>query len=123
VKKSDCANVANRLEAVKEVLRRLSPDFLSENFTADGELYFSAGEEWKARQTLYRLMKRASVSLDIVDPYLDADVFEFLESIDAAVVLRLVTSNPKPLFLYQSTSALSQHGAGRGRLAGSASAP
>ena len=59
------------------------------------------GDRFHARQTLYHLLKRAAANIDIVDGYLDNEVFDFLDAMDDTVVFRLVTGPPKSLFTSQ----------------------
>ena len=87
---SDCGQIAHRLDAVREALKRLTPEFLKEDFSERAEFYYPEGDRFHATQTLYHLLKRAVSSLDIVDGYLDNEVFDFLEAIDTAVAIRLV---------------------------------
>jgi len=101
VERGDCQNILHRLEAVRAALTRLAPDFARDESSARAQFYFPEGDIYQARQTLFRLMKRAAARIDIVDPYLDPEVFEFLESIEPAVAVRLVTGAPKALFASQ----------------------
>jgi hypothetical protein len=42
-------------------------------------------------------MKRATSSLGVVDEYLDETVFDYLDALDPAVELRLITGQKKPI--------------------------
>ena len=97
----DCQCVVHMLDAVREALKRVTPGALHSDFSEQAEFYLPEGDRFHARQTLYHLLNRATASIDIVDVYLDSEVFEFLEQIDSAVALRLVTGPPKSLFISQ----------------------
>jgi hypothetical protein len=97
----DCPHIGHRLDAVREALKRAAPGALHGDFSEQAEFYLPEGDRFHARQTLYHLLKRATASIDIVDVYLDNEVFEFLAMIEDAVALRLVTGPPKSLFVSQ----------------------
>ena len=46
-------------------------------------------------------MKRATNLVEIVDPYLDTDVYDFVDTLDTVISVRLITGNPKQLFIQQ----------------------
>jgi hypothetical protein len=43
-------------------------------------------------------MKRAAKELVIVDPYLDDTVFDYIESLDSNIVIRMLTESKKAVF-------------------------
>jgi hypothetical protein len=97
----DSEHVVCMLDAVREALKRVTPGALHDDFAEQAEFYLPEGDRFHARQTLYHLLKRATASIDIVDVYLDNEVFEFLAMIEGTVALRLVTGPPKSLFISQ----------------------
>jgi hypothetical protein len=97
----DCRNVGLRIAVLRQVLKEIEPDFLRAEARAPTQLYFQAGEGYRARQEFYRLLRRAARGVDIADPYLDAIVFDYLEPLEPALRIRLLTGTPKPLFLRQ----------------------
>lgn len=101
VAQSDCRNIGRRIAVLREILSEIEPDFLRSEARAPTQLYFQAGEGYQARQEFYRLLKRATKSIDIADPFLDPDVFDFVDALDPALAIRLLTGLPKPLFVQQ----------------------
>src|SRR5262245_57894480 len=97
----DSKHIVHMLDALREVWKWVTPGALHSDLSEQAEFYLREGDRFQARQTLYHLLKRAAASIDIVDIYLDNEVFEFLEMIDSAVALRLVTGPPKSLFVSQ----------------------
>jgi hypothetical protein len=101
VARSDCRNIGLRIAAIREILNEIEPEFLRAEARTPAQLYFEAGEGYRARKEMYRLLRRASRDLAIADPYLDAAVFDFIEPLDRGLGLRLLTRTPKLLFLRQ----------------------
>lgn len=97
----DCRHIIHRLDAVRETLKRVGPGVLNIDFSEQAQFYLPEGDRFQARQTMYHLLKGATASVDIVDGYLDNEVFEFLAMMDSTVALRLVTGPPKSLFVSQ----------------------
>jgi hypothetical protein len=97
----DCRNIGRRIAVLREVLKEIEPEFLRAEARAPTQLYFQAGEGYRARQEFFRVLRRASHGVDIADPYLDAVVFDFIEPLDPGLNVRLLTGAPKPLFLQQ----------------------
>ena len=101
VDRSDCANVGRRIAVVREILKKIEPDFLRTERTGHTQIYLQAGEVFRARQEFYSLLLRASRSIVIVDPHLDPSVFDFVDAIDASISFRLLTGATKTLFVQQ----------------------
>ena len=101
VDKANCKNIGRRINLIRQMLSILEPEFLRTQKVERTQIYFQAGEKYRANQELYRLLKRASQVIDIMDPYLDTDVFDFIDAIDTTINVRLITGNPKPLFVRQ----------------------
>jgi hypothetical protein len=99
--RQDCGNIGYRITGVQRLLAAIEPDFLRADREPPSELYFQAGEVFRARQGLYRLLKRASSKVQLADPYLDADVFDFIEAIDAKIDWELLVGSPKRLLVRQ----------------------
>ena len=51
-----------------------------------------------AKKLLLKTMKRAKKSLAVVDPYLDEEIFDYIESLDISIDICLITGTPKPMF-------------------------
>ncbi len=67
----------------------------------DGEFYFRAGEQFRARQRLFQIMTSALTDVLIVDSYLDPTVLDFADVVDDHVTVRLLAGTAKPLFAQQ----------------------
>ena len=97
----DCRNIGRRIAALRVVLKEIEPEFLRAEQTPKAQLYFTAGEVYRARQEFYRLLKRGATRIDIADQYLDLDTFDFVDALDIGVATRLLTGTPKALFVQQ----------------------
>ena len=69
----------------------------------NNQIFFSAGEEYRAKKEIYSLMKRAASSLVVLDNYMDESIFDYVGSLDGVINVRLITSKRIPIFarLYQ----------------------
>jgi hypothetical protein len=101
VSPQDCVKIGRRIAILRSVLKEVETDFLSAESAQREQIYFQGGELYRARQGFYHLLKRAAKRIDIADPYLDPDVFDFVEILDGATASRLLTGVPKPLFTKQ----------------------
>jgi len=110
VDKADCKNVGRRIALLREILSKIEPEFLRSERLGRTQIYFQEGEVYRARQEFYRLLKLATHCIDIIDPYLDPDVLDFVDAIDITISFRLLTGTPKPLFVQQLSAF---QGAGR----------
>ena len=106
VHRPDCKNVGRRIAIVRQILAELEPAALRDDHLPKTQIYVQQGDTYRARQEVYRLMRRATVSLDIADPYLDAVVFDFVESMDPTVPVRLLTGSPPKAFFKSQLAAL-----------------
>lgn len=96
--KSHKENVEHWIEIVTKILNTTEPDFLRQIKRPKKEFYLSAGEEYEAKKTIWSIMKMASIKLSIVDVYLDGSIFDYLESLDPSIEMKLLTANRKPIF-------------------------
>jgi hypothetical protein len=101
VSPTSCRNVGRRIAVIRQVLQEIEPEFLRSEARTPTQLYFQAGEGYRARQGFFRLLRKAAETIDIADPYLGPDVFDFIEVLDPALMIRLLTGTPKPLFVEQ----------------------
>ena len=89
------------LRAIQEhiggLLTELQPSFLGHKLNEE-QYYFSQGQTFEAQKKIFELMKRASKSLAIIDPYLDDTIFDYVDSLSGQVELQLLTSTKKPIF-------------------------
>lgn len=96
--KSHRPNVEHWIEIVRKILNATEPDFLRQIKRPKKEFYLSAGQEYEAKKTIWGIMKMASTKLSIVDVYLDDSVFDYLESLDPGIEVKLLTADRKPTF-------------------------
>jgi len=96
--KSHRRNVEEWIEIIREILNTNEPEFLRRIKRPKKEFYLSAGQEYEAKKTIFSIMKMASSKLFIVDEYLDESIFDYLESLDSAIQVKLLTSSRKPIF-------------------------
>jgi hypothetical protein len=47
---------------------------------------------------LLKIMKRAKKSLAVIDLYLDEEIFDYIESLNETINIRLITAKQKPMF-------------------------
>ena len=89
---------------VQKVMNEFEPEFLRYEKRSKTQFFIHAGEFYRAKKIIYKIMKKAQNKLSIVDSYLDDTVFDYIESIDNLIEIRLITSNKKPIFkqLYNS---------------------
>ncbi len=95
---SDCANLDYRAETLRQVIDKYSPGFLDPGARAKVQHFFGAGEGYRAMRLVLQILKGARTSVAIVDEYLDDQVFDYIDSIDPAVSVRMVTGSKKPMF-------------------------
>lgn len=96
--KSHRVNVEHWIEIVTKILNASEPEFLRQIKRPKKEIYLSAGEEYEAKKTIFGIMKMASTKLFIVDEWLDDSIFDYLESLDPTIQVKLLTANRNPLF-------------------------
>jgi hypothetical protein len=101
VDRQDCPNVGYRIAGVRQLLTALQPDFLRAAQRPPTQFYFQAGEVFRARQEVYHLLKRATSIVQVVDPFLDPEVFDFVDAMDANLAWELLTGTRKALFVTQ----------------------
>ncbi len=94
----DSRNFGVLREGLKKILEEKEPEFLRAQKRPKRQRFFNAGEEYQAKLAMFQAMKRAQVSLWVVDEYLDETVFSYLESLDPGIQIRLLTANRKPIF-------------------------
>lgn len=86
VLKKDCEHFAKLRTTLKQLLEDNEPEFLRTQKRPKNQLFFSSGEIYEAKKAIFEVMKGAKTSLHIVDQYLDETIFDYLESLDHAVL-------------------------------------
>lgn len=98
VDRRDCENIESWVKIVREVINEYEPEFLRGERSDKKQYFLSAGDVYRAKKLILKIMKRAKKSLAIIDPYLDEDIFDYIDSLDASVGIQLITSSVKPMF-------------------------
>lgn len=94
----DCENLRYRIETIRRLLAELEPEFLRATDDPKNQYYFGVGETYRAKRRLFEILRGSQKHLDIIDEYLDADVFDYVESLDGCVRVRMLTGKKKPVF-------------------------
>ena len=98
VASKDCAHIEKWIDIIKSTISELEPEFLHEEKRQRKQYFFREGEEYQAKKVIFKLMKRATTHLVVVDPYLDDTIFDFIESVDPSINVQMLTRNRKPIF-------------------------
>ena len=93
-----CDNIDRFVRTVREVLDLYEPEGLREVGRPKDQFYFGASEAYKATKQLFKILKRANSEVAIVDEYLDDTVFDYIESLEPSVSVKLLTGTNKPMF-------------------------
>ena len=102
VDSSDCKRIQYWLDAIRQTLETLEPAFLKS--PPRNQVLLQSGDSYGAKSKLFALLKRAQRQLDLVDSYMDDEIFPYLESLPEGLSVRLVTLDRKPIFwtLYEA---------------------
>jgi hypothetical protein len=89
--------------AIENAIRAIRPDVLGDGGDCD-EYYFSPGQRYDALRTVLGIMRRATVKVLLIDPYMDDAALDLARTLDAGVRVELLTTNNWPMFarLYQA---------------------
>lgn len=98
VSPSNCTYVKERVAILRDVLNELQPEFLRDTERPKSQYFVSDGDLFRAQSTIFRLMKRASKRLAIVDTYLDDTIFDYVASLDETLQVTLLTGTRIRLF-------------------------
>lgn len=98
VSETNCKNIEYWLKVVQELLNEYDPEFLRSERREKIQYFFPLGDKYRAMKLLYQIMKRAKTSLVVIDEYLDDTIFDYIESIDDSVNIKLLTGKQKKIF-------------------------
>ncbi len=98
VVKKDCEHFVKFRDALKRLLEDNEPEFLRSHKRPKDQMFFAAGEVYEAKKALFEVMKGATTSLYVVDQYLDETIFDYLESLENEIQLKLLSGQTKPIF-------------------------
>lgn len=94
---NDCKNALYRAETLRQVLNEIQPEFLR-NGSLKTQYFFPEGEYYRAQKRLFQIMKRSRANIVIIDEHLDEVVFDYVETLDPAIAVQMLTGNRKPIF-------------------------
>ncbi len=95
---TDCVNLDYRAETLRLVIDEYSPGFLRGDARNKTQYFFPAGDAYRGRKIIYQILKGARTSVAIVDEFLDAEVFDYVELLDPAISVQMITGSRIPLF-------------------------
>lgn len=95
---SGCENIGQWVKIVRNIINEYESEFLRAECVGKKQYFLPAGDRYRAMKLLLKIMKRAKKSLSVVDPYLDEEIFYYIESLDASVDVQLITATLKPMF-------------------------
>lgn len=93
-----CDNIGRFVRTAREVLDLYEPEGLWGVGRPKDQFYFGASEIHKATKQLFKILKRANYEVTIVDEYLDDTVFDYIQSLEPTVSVKLLTGTKKPIF-------------------------
>jgi hypothetical protein len=94
----DCDNLRYRIDTIRLILNELDPEFLRDAAAHKTQYYFAAGEVYRSKKRILDIMRGARQQLDVVDKYLDADIFDYIDALDPELSIRLLTGSKKAIF-------------------------
>ncbi len=95
------------IKQIRRALDSVQPGFMGEHASGKDRHYFSPGEKYEAQRTFLGILRRASSSVSILDPYMDETAFDFARALPDTVTVRFLTTHPQGPFarLYDSLRA------------------
>jgi len=98
VSPKDCSYIKTWIKILHATINELEPEFLREEKREKKQYFIQDGDEYRAKKTIFKLMKRAAKELVIVDSYLDDTIFDYVESLDSSIGVRMLTESKKAIF-------------------------
>jgi len=95
---SHCNNLLNWIEFLHGLLNEFEPEFLRRLKREKTQFFLPAGEIYVSTKLLFNVFKRANTSLEVIDGYLDDEVFNYIDSLSDSITMRFLTSTPKSIF-------------------------
>lgn len=94
---SNYCRLFNFQDIVKELLKTCDPEALLEYLSKQNNFYYSKGNFFEAKRMVIKIMKSASNSIVIIDPYLDDTIFDYIDLIDEKIDIKLIASKIKKI--------------------------
>lgn len=98
VERDDCENIEHWVKIVRDIINEYEPEFLRSQCVDKKQYFLPQGDTYRAMSLLLKIMKRAKKSLAVVDQYLDEDIFDYIDSLDASVDIQLISAGQKRMF-------------------------
>ncbi len=98
VSPKDCSHIRTWIGILHATINELAPEFLREEKGEKKQYFIQDGDKYRAKRTIFNLMKRAERELVIVDPYIDDTIFIYIESLDSSIGVRMLTESKKAIF-------------------------
>lgn len=98
VNAGDCNKLIERIQLLKTVVNAIEPEFLRADHRNKDQFYFNAGDSYNPKKQVFGVMRKATSTLSIVDPYLDEEVFGYIESLSPTLPIKMLTGTKKPIF-------------------------
>jgi len=95
---SRCERIAQHVAMIDAALTQLEPDVLTPSYRLEQQVVLSAGDTFHAKRVFWELLSSARTAVVVVDPYLDDKIFPYVESLDPAIEVALLTCTRKPIF-------------------------
>jgi hypothetical protein len=92
---TDLQRLGLRLVILRKVAAELAPEAVRQALVTKRQNHIGAGERGDAIALVYRLMKRATSELLVIDQYADDAVFRLFASLDDSVNIRLLGTKPR----------------------------
>lgn len=97
-------------QILRELLAFSDPEFLPDLPREKTQFFFPSDDAYRAKKLFWKLMQTAQKSIVVVDEYLDDQIFDYIESLDANILIQLLTGRKKPIFKTLYDALKSQRG-------------
>jgi len=95
---------------LRELLAFSDPEFLRDFPREKTQFFLPSDDAYRAKKLFWKLMKKAQKSIVVVDEYLDDEIFDYIESLEANILIQLLTGRKKPIFKTLYEALKSQRG-------------
>ncbi|MGH7849364.1 MAG: hypothetical protein ACREOP_03620, partial [Thermodesulfobacteriota bacterium] len=100
----NCSNFSNEIGTIQLALDELESEGINQTQIFKDQFIIMDGDQYQAIRIIYKILSHATSSITIVDPYLDENIFDYIESLDNKISLYLLTEKYKSIFqaLYEA---------------------
>lgn len=71
----ECENITKKIQTIQSILNEYEPEFLRRERGEKNQYFVSAGDVYRSKALIVKIMKRSQRNLSVVDQYLDEEVF------------------------------------------------